>query len=894
VDGGGSVLTYADDAVLGAGGVTLKNDGTIAPTGVQTTTRTFTLESNGHIRNAAGETYTINGAITGPGLLLKNGEGTLILNTANNYTGGTALNRGTLLVNHDNALGTGTLMIETGTFGTNTAGLVLPNDVRIGSSFTLALPGGATGMSVEGNVDFDFFSPVITVQGGTGSFVRFRGSVTGTSTDVTYVGSPGLTFVIYEDGAVATPNTFAGTTTVNDGVALVLNKSTDNSAILGALVIGSGARVDLRDDEQIADTASLIANSQGAGGAKGFRMDGHNETIGALYGDGTIGMENTSTLVAGTLTVGAGDFSGVISDGQLGGRLVKNSPGTLVLRGINTYVGDTTINGGTLIVDGSVRSANVLINPGAQLAGIGTAYGNVVNRGTFAPGNSPGTFTIGGNYAQQMDGTLVIEIAGRNPGEHDLVVVGGHASLDGTLRIVSVNGFKPKAGDKIQILTAAGGVSGQFSDVDNPFTTGTSIGLDLIYLADQVLLEAVQTSFGDIAGLTPNQKSVGRALDKVAFNPKETELISFLNSQSLEQLPHDFDLIAAEELQAIYSIGISQANIQSGNIARRLDEIRAGAAGFSAAGLAVTGLAPQYSGSYLAPNAGLAGPSGKTSKEIRPPAEENRLGMFVTGVGEWTHIGTTENASGYNLTTGGFTLGLDYKATEHFAFGINAGYARSDARLYGSGNVTVDGGKLGLYATYFNGGFYVDAAVQGGINSYDTRRNALQGTARGSTEGGEVNLLAATGYDWKVGGLTFGPTANFQYTCVAFDGYSERGSLAPLKYSPQSAESVRTAFGVKASYDWHLGGVLLRPEIRAAWQHEFGDQSFGIDAGFANGGGSNFTVNGASIGRDSLLLGGGLAILWNDRISTYVYYDGELARTNYSSNNLTGGFRVSF
>jgi outer membrane autotransporter protein len=33
---------------------------------------------------------------------------------------------------------------------------------------------------------------------------------------------------------------------------------------------------------------------------------------------------------------------------------------------------------------------------------------------------------------------------------------------------------------------------------------------------------------------------------------------------------------------------------------------------------------------------------------------------------------------------------------------------------------------------------------------------------------------------------------------------------------------------------------------------------------------------------------------WNERVSTYVYYDGQFGRSNYDSNNVSGGVRVSF
>jgi hypothetical protein len=35
-------------------------------------------------------------------------------------------------------------------------------------------------------------------------------------------------------------------------------------------------------------------------------------------------------------------------------------------------------------------------------------------------------------------------------------------------------------------------------------------------------------------------------------------------------------------------------------------------------------------------------------------------------------------------------------------------------------------------------------------------------------------------------------------------------------------------------------------------------------------------------------------MIWSDRISTYVFYDGDVARTNYDSHTVTGGFRITF
>ena len=50
-------------------------------------------------------------------------------------------------------------------------------------------------------------------------------------------------------------------------------------------------------------------------------------------------------------------MSGVI--GGIGGSLVKTGSGTLTLSGINSYTGATTVNAGTLMVNGSIATSSL-------------------------------------------------------------------------------------------------------------------------------------------------------------------------------------------------------------------------------------------------------------------------------------------------------------------------------------------------------------------------------------------------------------------------------------------------------------------------------------------------------------------------------------------------------
>jgi outer membrane autotransporter protein len=406
--------------------------------------------------------------------------------------------------------------------------------------------------------------------------------------------------------------------------------------------------------------------------------------------------------------------------------------------------------------------------------------------------------------------------------------------------------------------------------------------------------------FGKTFCRNPNAAAVGAALDSARGDPrmdvprdaKGRTLFELLDFKLVGNQPELCDLlderIPAEEFTAVFTLGFSQANIQTDNLSRRMLAIRTGS-GSSATGFTINSGVSEFSMGL----AGPTGPEGKSGPSVIQPTPQNRWGFFVTGIGEFTKVDDTSVAHGYYLPTGGVIFGADYRVSPNFAIGLTGGYAHTSGDLLYT-TLDVDGGTVGAYATAFAGGFYINAAATGVFNDYESHRDALLGDAQGDTNGRDFNGLVAAGYEWKSGGLTIGPTVSYQYTYVEFDGFTEHGSLLPLTFNDQNAESSRTALGAKISYDWHVGHILVRPEFRAAWQHEFDDTANSIVASFANGAGNSFTVDGPEIGRDSLLIGAGAAVIFNDRFSVYAYYDGELARSNYSSNNVSAGVRVSF
>ena len=92
-----------------------------------------------------------------------------------------------------------------------------------------------------------------------------------------------------------------------------------------------------------------------------------------------------------------------------------------------------------------------------------------MNSGGFvAPGLSPGTLTIDGDYEQGEAGTLVMEAAGLEQGQFDVLHVTQSATLGGTLEVRFLDGYLPSRGDAFDFLQSDAGVSGQVARVRFP------------------------------------------------------------------------------------------------------------------------------------------------------------------------------------------------------------------------------------------------------------------------------------------------------------------------------------------------------------------------------------------------------------------------------------------
>jgi len=450
MNAGAALLSISTNA---AGKTTLLSDSTINTLG-------YTVWE----QNISGN-YRITKDGTGASSLSNN---YLRLAGSNNIAGVT-VNSGILGYKNRNALGTGSLILADGvTVGQD--GSI--NNIPAANGDKDADRTVANNISVLGNVQFggfgsqSLFSGNVDLNGATrtltlGNTTIFFGSITNGGLEVQRINTDLATNKsLYLFGA----NTYSGGTTVigvadrTNNVQLGLG---NNSALgAGSLTFSGGGTNTLRgltlstSDQNRTITNNIAINS------------GVTVSVDTITNVVTF---DTGAAVTNTVSVNM-VLNGVISGG---GALIKTNANTLTLGGANTYAGGTTVNGGTLMVNGSIGA--VTVNTSGSLGGSGTVGAVTLTSGSFLnPGNSPGTLTAassswaaGSTYNWEIDqasgGT-----AGVNwdlfsvTGALDLSALSSTAKMNLVLQsLSSMDDFRPSS-EYSWVIAQAGSLVGDF------------------------------------------------------------------------------------------------------------------------------------------------------------------------------------------------------------------------------------------------------------------------------------------------------------------------------------------------------------------------------------------------------------------------------------------------
>ena len=301
-------------------------------------------------------TTTYSGILSGAGSLTKVGTGNQTLSGANTFTGGVAVNAGTLTLSSGAAL----------------PGLAVAGRNNVASGATLALANGVS--------DADLAN-IATVTGwSSGSFLGLDTSAGNRTYADALAGDFALSKIGGNTLTLSGNNSFTGGLAVRAGTVLVSDLAAlPGSTVAGRNTVASGATLAFGNGVAEADfLAAAAAATVTSGGFVGL--------------DTTLGDRSLAASLSGGLG------------------LAKNGANTLTLTSGGTFTGPLSINDGTLLLGG----ANTL-GSGTYAGAITLASGATFSVGTSANQTLSGGITGSGTVSKSGLGTLTLSHASSSP-----------------------------------------------------------------------------------------------------------------------------------------------------------------------------------------------------------------------------------------------------------------------------------------------------------------------------------------------------------------------------------------------------------------------------------------------------------------------------------------------
>lgn len=592
---------------------------------------------------------------------------------------------------------------------------------------------------------------------------------------------------------------------------------------------------------------------------------------------------NTLILHTGSVISGAAD-----GGGNAGSAVVLQGSGTasnafrnfalLQAQGDNwTWSGNGVFNvaqiqTGLMNLTGTLGGATA-ISSGATLAGNGgTIAGNLVNQGSVHPGVGDGTggLSVTGNFTHAASAIFQTEAS---PVSAGLLTVGGSASLlGGTVNATMLPGSYPDQ-VRLPIVTAAGGVNGNFGQLQANATA--LLTPTLAYDNGNAYLVITRAPIATVV-TSGNNAAIGQAID--ASRPQATP-------EQPVQAP-------------VTPAGVPVATgalAETVNILNFLDKKALQATVGSLTG----GVHATFSQLALREN-DLFGRALSMRLDTQRDTERKTTdnGVWVRPYGSFGKLSATADTSGARYQIGGISAGIDRVVGQDWIVGGGLDYAHLHADFDDyNANGKLDSYKIGAYASYAPGPVYLDTIVSYAVQSTDIQRDVLTGTganlrAKGSYDGQQASAYGELGYRAKLSRqFVLQPFAALHYTRLRQDGFTETAAEnLGLSVQSNNLNSLRSSLGVKASQDFPLstGSITVGAQLR--WMHEFMDAQAQYPATLIGAPGSEFTVKGVDFGRDAVLAGVNLSYAASARLNLFADYDLQ-AESHNRVNRITLGLR---
>ncbi len=570
------------------------------------------------------------------------------------------------------------------------------------------------------------------------------------------------------------------------------------------------------------------------------------------------------------------------------GALVKRGEGTLRLSGDNSYAGDTTVMGGTLIFDGAGAAPNgdVIID-GGVLSGLVGGNNLTVRSGRVAPGNSIGTMVVSGTY-ELNGGTYEVELSNAAA---DKIVADDAVLTSGTILAAPTELITTTV--QHTIIETTGGIVGDPNSLSRAISdTSFLLDFDLSVVGNDLVLTTtpvgtfLQAVNADAAATNPNLRGIAIALDRGAdggLGGAEMTQAQMMTQPQLVKLVGQSQPRAREAAQRT---GLHQRHaVRTG----KLNRVQA----IQTAMRSERHAQRRHALADAAPHSSAMASVVQAERLLAMrPGSLAFWGRSLNGFGD---VDSDRFASGFDYRSHGFDIGVETLIDEHRLLGgsIAAAWTDLDGDS-GSGSAELANYWANVYVAWIEKDWQLTVGGAYGIGRTDTRRPiaGLGLTAEGDYDSDIYSGFLSVSRVFETERLSWEPFVVVDYAHVVDDAYTESGAGGMnLSVSRNGTDSLRTLVGVRLAGAPDPGQTSgFYPHVSVAWEHEHLDDQVANDATLV---GSTFRSLGLDVERDSLRLGVGAVVRVDSNLSLFVDHT-SLINADFDAHSIEVGLRILF
>jgi len=491
--GGGAALVAPSSVVNQTGGAISANGDTVITGANLSVTNSGTITNTGNGTALSGSNLTL---VNDPGGVISGGSGSPAIAVAGTLS---LVNQGTIngdvyaggIGTVDSSLGAINGNVTFGTSGDTVVATLVNGAVQTGITGTITAPAGINTLQIDTSTDATL-SRAVTLSANFNQLALSPASGTTLTLASGFSSSGTIDFIGY--GTLANTTDLSGSGTVIEAEFSAGN-FVNTSAVVSTNASDPAAII-LTGYSTLTNSGTITA--AGTGVSLSYYGTLVNMAGGMISGIRAISNQNGAAIVVnagqieGNVNLAAGSVYDAVTGGSLNGNLTLGTGGTLIVNysatsafaGINgnAVLGGVTITEGDLVglVGSTITTATLSIGAQGTFQSGGTVNGNIVNVGTLHVGASPDTLKVNGNVALNAGSTTLFEVS---PSASSKLVVSGKVTIasGATLQIKTLQAIMP--GTSLDLIAAAGGITGTFSQVDGLYGKLMMVDGDLTMLA---------------------------------------------------------------------------------------------------------------------------------------------------------------------------------------------------------------------------------------------------------------------------------------------------------------------------------------------------------------------------------------------------------------------------